>query len=48
MIIWMLYDTDGDGGYYNIRLFHTQAAAEAYRKAKGTSYSSIKKIEVHS
>jgi len=47
MNIWMYYETDGDSGYYGVRLFATEATAQRYReKQRGNAYGNIKSMEV--
>lgn len=46
MQIWMYYQTDGDSGYYHIRLFSTVDKALAYQKKKHNAYSDICRITV--
>jgi len=47
MNIWMYYETDGDSGYYGVRLFATEATAQRYReKQRGNAYGHIKSMEV--
>ena len=46
MTIWMYYATDGDSGYYGIRLFKTKAAAEAYKRERNDAYGLVKEMKV--
>lgn len=46
MTVWMYYETDGDAGYYRIKLFKTEQLAEQYKKRKHDAYGGIKRIEV--
>jgi hypothetical protein len=52
MQVWMYYETDGDSGYYAIRLFSSRKAAERYRKQLEqdtpveAAYGHIKPVEV--
>ena len=46
MTIWMYYVTDGDSGYYGIRLFKTKAAAEAYKRQRNDAYGLVKEMKV--
>jgi ssDNA-binding Zn-finger/Zn-ribbon topoisomerase 1 len=44
--MFMYYETDGDSGYYNIKLFTSRLEAEKYHKAKGDAYGHTTEIEV--
>jgi len=46
MTVWMYYTTDGDSGYYRIKLFSTKVKAERYKIQEGSAYGNIKEIEV--
>jgi hypothetical protein len=46
MTIWMYFETDGDAGYYGIRLFSTKEKAEAYRRKKHDAYGGVEEITV--
>lgn len=46
LVVWMFYRTDGDSGYYGIKLFQTEAAARAYLAANHDGYSNIEEVEV--
>lgn len=46
MTVWMYYTTDGDSGYYSIKLFATQAAAEKYSKKLNNAYGNITEVAV--
>lgn len=48
MIVWMYYETDGDSGYYGVRLFASETAAQRYREKQrdGQSYGRIKSVKV--
>jgi hypothetical protein len=47
MIVWMYYETDGDSGYYRIRLFDTEEKAKTFQKEHGTAYGHVKHMMVH-
>lgn len=42
----MYYETDGDSGYYAIRLFSTKWKAEKYRDKLDDAYGRVKSIEI--
>lgn len=44
----MYYETDGDSGYYHIKLFSSETLAEAYKRWKDDSYGGIAQVEVDS
>lgn len=44
--VWMYYSTDGDSGYYNIRLFRTQESALAYKISLNDAYGNISSFKV--
>jgi hypothetical protein len=47
MTVWMYYLTDGDSGYYRIKLFKTKEAAKNFLNGKGKdAYARITEIEV--
>jgi hypothetical protein len=48
MTVWMFYRTDGDSGYYAIKLFYTKAQAEAWLhlRENNDGYGNISEIEV--
>ena len=47
MMIWMYFRTDGDCGYYAIRLFYKKKDAIAYMKSERSAYGNIEEIEIH-
>jgi|GraSoiStandDraft_4_1057263.scaffolds.fasta_scaffold00110_55 hypothetical protein len=47
MTVWMYFHTDGDSGYYAIKLFTTRAKAEAWSKANPDAYARITEIKVN-
>lgn len=46
MKVWMFYRTDGDSGYYAIKLFTTKQKAEAYLASRQDGYSRIEEMVV--
>jgi hypothetical protein len=44
--VWMYYQSDGDSGYYNIKLFYTKEQAEAYKSKTRNAYGQIIATEV--
>jgi hypothetical protein len=46
MTIWMYYETDGDSGYFNIKLFTNQNAAMRWKALKYSGYGKVESIEV--
>jgi hypothetical protein len=46
-IVWMYYETDGDAGAYNIKLFDTQKAAENYKDNRKDPYGKVTSKEIH-
>jgi tRNA(Ile2) C34 agmatinyltransferase TiaS len=46
MKIWMYYTTDGDSGYYNIKLFSVESLAIYHKEVEGNSYGRIEEVEV--
>lgn len=44
MKVWMYYETDGDAGYYAIKLFFTKTAAEKYKREKNDAYGHVDSI----
>jgi len=48
--VWMYLETDGDSGYYAVRLFTTKAKAEAYKASRTDSeraYAQIKEVTLY-
>jgi ssDNA-binding Zn-finger/Zn-ribbon topoisomerase 1 len=45
-MMFMYYETDGDSGYYNIRLFTSRLDAEKYHKLKNNPYGNTIEIAV--
>jgi len=46
MILFMYYETDGDSGYYGIKLFSTMDKALAYKKFKNNAYGRVTDVGV--
>lgn len=46
MMVWMYYTTDGDSGYYRVKLFSSKRKAEAYLAAHQHGYSHVDAVEV--
>jgi hypothetical protein len=46
LTVWMYYETDGDSGYYGIKLFATKQKADAYATQKGDAYRNVASIKV--
>lgn len=46
MTIYMYYETDGDSGYYSIRLFTTEQKALNYKEKMKSAYGHIKEMKV--
>jgi len=46
MKVWMYYETDGDSGFYSIKLFSTEKKAREYAKKKNDSYGNIGELTV--
>lgn len=42
--MWIYYETDGDAGAYNIKLFSTQDLAQQYKDKKHDAYGKIDEI----
>ena len=42
----MYYETDGDAGYYHVKLFCYKEQAQAYQKKRGDSYGRVSEVEV--
>jgi hypothetical protein len=42
----MYYETDGDSGFYAIKLFTSEKKAETYKLDKNSAYGVIKKVEI--
>lgn len=47
MTVWMYYETDGDSGYYRIRLFSTQEKAEDWRRKRNDAYGRVSVYTVY-
>jgi hypothetical protein len=47
MDLWMYYETDGDSGYYNIKLFKSKKIAEDYKRSKNDAYGQLDTIGVN-
>ncbi len=45
-IVWMYYTTDGDSGYYRIKLFSSKAKAEAHAKQQNSGYGNVEAVYV--
>jgi hypothetical protein len=48
--VWMYFETDGDAGYYIIRLFTTQEKAEAYKQSRPEverAYGKVQEVLVY-
>lgn len=45
-IVWMYYETDGDSGYYRIKLFSTEKKAEAYKKKINSAYGAVTSVMI--
>lgn len=45
--VWMYYETDGDAGYYHIRLFSSKTRADAYKKQVSSAYGEVDEIAVN-
>jgi hypothetical protein len=45
--VWMYYRTDGDSGYYAIKLFRLKTSAEAWAKVERSAYGKVAEVEVH-
>ena len=46
MILWAYFQTDGDAGWYHVRLFKTKDAAERYRSLQNSAYGRVEQIMV--
>lgn len=44
--MWIYYETDGDAGWYNVRLFSTEHLANQYRLHRQSAYAHVAEIEV--
>ena len=45
--LWIAYSTDGDSGWYKVRIFTTREEAEKYKKEKlQEGYGRVDEIEV--
>jgi hypothetical protein len=47
MDLWIYYETDGDSGWYGVKLFASKAIAEAYQIQKNTAYGHLDTINVN-
>ena len=47
MTLWMYYETDGDSGYYAIKLFRTQSEAEKWKARQKSAYGRTKQAIVN-
>lgn len=45
-LLWMYYETDGDAGYYAVKLFMTKDKAERWKKHKHSAYGRIDAVGV--
>jgi ssDNA-binding Zn-finger/Zn-ribbon topoisomerase 1 len=45
--VYMYYETDGDAGYYAIKLFNSHEVAEAYKRQKNNAYGDISEMIIH-
>lgn len=45
--VWMYYQTDGDSGFYAIKLFSTKQKADDFYKKNGSAYGAISEIVVN-
>ncbi len=43
--MWIYCETDGDAGYYNVRLFSSKELAEAYKTKKSDPYGCLVEIQ---
>lgn len=46
MTLWIYYETDGDSGWYRVKLFHTKISADNYRKFADSAYGKVEQIDV--
>ena len=46
MKVYICYHTDGDSGWYRIRIFSAKEEAEALKKRDGSAYFGISEYEV--
>jgi len=47
MDLWIYYETDGDAGWYGVKLFRSKAIAEAYLVQKSSAYGHLDIINVN-
>ena len=45
--IWMYFETDGDSGYYHIKLFSTKEKAEVYKLEEDNAYGRIGEVTIN-
>lgn len=44
--MWIYYETDGDSGWYSVKLFSSQQFAMQYKNDKGDAYGCVEEIPV--
>lgn len=44
--MWVYYETDGDSGWYAVKLFSTQTFALQYKTEKDNAYGNITEVQV--
>ncbi len=42
--MWMYYETDGDSGYYNIKIFRHEESAKEFHEATKNAYGNLTQI----
>lgn len=46
MTVWVYYETDGDAGWYDIKLFQRRVDAESYKKLENSAYGKVEELPV--
>jgi hypothetical protein len=44
--VWVYYETDGDAGWYGVKLFPNKIDAERYKKLEDSAYGKIEEMRV--
>ena len=39
--VWVYYETDGDSGWYRVKVFSTMEKAEAYKRKRDSAYGHV-------